>query len=152
MEPKYLAVTTRGYGNSKFLDYLTDFSEGLIGNNNGMDAIEHTNFLNSGLMVLQNSRWGEITRRIFEGMACGKLVITDRLSESTGLSEIFIENKDIVYYDSMVDCIEKINYYNENKEERESIAKSGMLKVLDNYTQINVVDKIIYAWKNYQLV
>ena len=152
IEPKYLAVTTRGYGNSQFLDYLTAYSDGLVGNKNGMGAEDHTIFLNSGLMVLQNSRWGEITRRIFEGMACGKLVITDRLSESTGLSEIFIENKDIVYYDSMIDCIEKINYYNENKEERESIAKSGMLKVLDNYTQINVVDKIIYAWKNYQLV
>ena len=29
---------------------------------------EHTEFLNSGLMVVQKSRWGEITRRIFEGM------------------------------------------------------------------------------------
>jgi len=152
IEPQYVAVTSRGYGNSEFLDYLTRWAEGGIGNRNGMDAKEHTNFLNSGLMVVQNSRWREITRRIFEGMACGKMVLTDRLLEETGLSEMFIEGEDIVYYDEMFDCIEKMNYYNENEEERERIAHNGMMKVLHNYTQIQVVDKLIEKWKNYQSV
>ena len=143
IEPKYVAVTTRGYGNSEFLDYLTNWAEGAIGNRNGMLAKEHTEFLNSGMMVIQNSRWKEITRRIFEGMACGKLVITDRLPAETGLSEMFIEGEDIIYYDDMFDCIEKMNYYNENEEERERIAHNGMLKVLHNYTQIQVVDTLI---------
>jgi hypothetical protein len=143
LEPQYVAVTTRGIGNSEFLDYLTRWGEGAIGNKNGMEAIKHTEFLNSGLMVLQNSRWKEITRRIFEGMACGKLVLTDRLSAETGLSDVFIDGEDIVYYDDMFDCIEKLNYYNENEEERERIAHNGMIKVLHNYTQIQVVDKLI---------
>jgi glycosyltransferase involved in cell wall biosynthesis len=149
-EPEYVAVTSRGYGNSEFLDYLTRWAEGGVGNKNGMDAEEHTKFLNSGLMVIQNSRWKEITRRIFEGMACGKLVLTDKLPEETGLSEMFIDGEDIVYYDDMFDCIEKMNYYNENEEERERIAHNGMMKVLHNYTQIQVVDKLIEKWKNYQ--
>ena len=152
IEPQYVAVTSRGYGNSEFLDYLTRWAEGGIGNRNGMDAEEHTKFLNSGLMVVQNSRWKEITRRLFEGMACGKMVLTDRLLEETGLSEMFIEGEDIVYYDEMFDCIEKMNYYNENEEERERIAHNGMMKVLHNYTQIQVVDKLIEKWKNYQSV
>jgi hypothetical protein len=143
LEPQYVAVTTRGIGNSEFLDYLTRWGEGAIGNKNGMEAIKHTEFLNSGLMVIQNSRWKEITRRIFEGMACGKLVLTDRLSAETGLSDVFIDGEDIVYYDDMFDCIEKLNYYNENEEERERIAHNGMIKVLHNYTQIQVVDKLI---------
>jgi len=149
-EPQYVAVTSRGYGNSEFLDYLTRWAEGGVGNKNGMDAKEHTEFLNSGLMVVQNSRWKEITRRIFEGMACGKMVLTDRLPEETGLSEMFIEGEDIVYYDEMFDCIEKMNYYNENEEEREQIAHNGMMKVLHNYTQVQVVDKLIEKWKNSQ--
>jgi hypothetical protein len=152
IEPQYVAVTSRGYGNSEFLDYLTRWGEGAIGNRNGMNAEEHTKFLNSGLMVVQNSRWKEITRRLFEGMACGKMVLTDRLPEETGLSEMFIEGEDIVYYDEMFDCIEKMNYYNENEEERERIAHNGMIKVLHNYTQIQVVDKLIEKWKSYQLV
>ena len=150
LEPKHVAVTTRGIGNSQFLDYLYHWAEGAIGNRNGLDAKEHTEFLNSGLMVIQNSRWKEITRRIFEGMACGKLVLTDNLPPETGLRDMFADGEDIVYYDDMFDCIEKMNYYNENEEERERIAHNGMMKVLHNYTQIQVVDKLIEKWKNYQ--
>jgi glycosyltransferase involved in cell wall biosynthesis len=153
LEPKYVAVTSRGRGGSQFLDYLTNWAEGAVGNQNGMDAKEHTEFLNSGLMVIQNSRHKEITRRIFEAMACGKMVLTDRLNESTGLSQMFIDGEDIIYYDEMFDCIEKMNYYNENEEERERIAHNGMIKVLHNYTQVQVVNKLIEKfelWKNSQ--
>lgn len=146
IKSEYVAVTTRGLGNSAFLDYLTEWAEGAIGNKNGLNAHQHTKFLNSGLMVIQNSRWGEITRRIFEGMACGKLVLTDRLDVSRGLEELFIDGVDIVYYNDMFDCIEKMNFYNENEQEREKIAYNGMMKVLHNYTQIQVVDKLIEKW------
>jgi hypothetical protein len=149
IEPKYVAVTSRGRGGSEFLDYLTNWAEGAIGNRNGMGPKEHTEFLNSGIMVIQNSRHKEITRRLFEGMACGKLVLTDNLPPETGLRDIFIEGEDIVYYDDMFDCIEKMNYYNENEEERERIAHNGMMKVLHNYTQIQVVDKLIEKWTKY---
>ena len=149
LEPNYVAVTTRGFGNSQFLDYLTNWAEGAVGNRNGLGPKEHTEFLNSGLMVIQNSRWKEITRRIFEAMACGKMVLTDRLPEETGLSEMFIDGEDIVYYDEMFDCIEKMNYYNENEEERERIAHNGMMKVLHNYTQIQVVNKLIENYESF---
>ena len=152
LEPKYVAVTTRGLGNSEFLDYITNWAEGSIGNKGGMGALDHTEFLNTGLMVIQNSRWKEITRRIFEGMACGKLVITDRLPIETKLQELFIEGEDIIYYDDMFDCIEKMNYYTDNEDERERIAHNGMIKVLHNYTQVQVVDKLIEKWKSYQSV
>ena len=149
LESQYVAVTTRGLGNSQFLDYLTNWAEGAVGNRNGLGPKEHTEFLNRGLMVIQNSRWKEITRRLFEGMACGKMVLTDRLPDETGLSEMFVEGEDIVYYDEMFDCIEKMNYYNENEEERERIAHNGMMKVLHNYTQIQVVNKLIENYESF---
>lgn len=152
LEPKYVAVTSRGRGGSQFLDYLTNWAEGVIGNQNGMGPKEHTEFLNSGLMVIQNSRHKEITRRIFEGMACGKMVLTDRLDVSKGLEELFIDGHEIVLYNDMFDCIEKMNFYNENEEERERIAYNGMAKVIANHTQIQIVDKLIEKWKNYQSV
>jgi spore maturation protein CgeB len=61
---------------------------------------------------------------------------------------MFIDGEDIVYYDEMFDCIEKMNYYNENEEERERIANNGMMKVLHKYTQVQVVDTLI---KKYEL-
>lgn len=153
-EPQYVGVTSRGRGGSQFLDYLTEWADGAIGNKNGMDYKEHTEFLNSGLMVIQNSRWGEITRRIFEGMACKKLVLTDRLNDSKRLHELFEEGKEIVFYDDLEDCINKLNYYHENQQEREEIAEQGYQKVLNNYTQVQVVDKLLEKfeeWKRNQL-
>jgi len=148
LEAEYVAVTTRGMGGSQFLDYLTQWADGAVGNRNGMEGLEHTKFLNKGLMVVQNSRWGEITRRIFEAMACGKMVLTDRLSDNKKLHELFIDGQDIVYYETgnIFDCVEKMNYYNENEVERERIANNGMQKVLENHTQTQIVDKLIQKY------
>ena len=151
VKPEYIAVTTRGVGNSEFLDVLTEHGGGTIGNQNGLDSEQHTEFLNKGLMVIQNSRWGEVTRRIFEGMACGKLVLCDRLEKSKKLDELFVDGEDIVYYDDMVDCINKMNEYSADDKERERIAKNGYQKVLKNHTQVQRVDFIIEKyneWKN----
>ena len=118
-----------------------------------MEAPEHTEFLNKGLMVVQHSRWGEVTRRIFEGMACGKMVLCDRLDKSKKLDELFVDGEDIVYYNDMIDCIEKMNKYSEDKVERDRIAKNGYDKVLKNHTQKQRVDFIIdkyNEWKNSQ--
>jgi spore maturation protein CgeB len=78
-------------------------------------------------------------------MVCGKMVITDKLPPNKKLHELLIEGEDIIYYDpnDMFGCIEKMNYYNENEEERERIAHNGMQKVLQNYTQVQIVDKLI---------
>jgi len=148
--PEYVGVTTRGTGNSELLDTLTQHGGGTIGNKNGLDAKEHTEFLNKGLMVIQNSRWGEVTRRIFEGMACGKLVLCDRLHENKKLHELFIDGEDIVYYDDMIDCITKMNRYSEDNIERERIAKNGYNKVLKNHTQKQRVDFILKKYKEWK--
>ena len=149
-EPEFVAVTTRGKGGSEFLDTLTEHGQGTIGNRNNMGPDEHTEFLNKGLMVVQKSRWGEITRRIFEGMACGKLVLCDRLEKSKKLDELFIDGEDIVYYDDIVDCVEKMNYYRENEEERERIANNGFKKVLENHTQKQRVEFILNKYKEWK--
>jgi hypothetical protein len=146
----YVAVSSRGQGHSEFLDTLVNISDGQIINKRGYLGEDHGKFLCSGLIVLQNSRFNEITRRIFEGIACGKLVITDRLPLNTKIEELLEDKKHIVYYDSIEDCIEKINYYAINSEEREIIAKNGREHVLNNFTQKQVVDKIIEQWKNYK--
>ena len=148
-EPQYIAVSSRGAGSSEILDMLANHYEGQVINKNGWEGEEHTKFLNSGKIVTQHSRWGEITRRIFEGMACGKLVITDRLSKETMLENLFVDGEDIILYDDLLDCAEKIAYYNENDNEREFIAQSGYLKVLQAHTQVQRVDIILEQWKNY---
>jgi hypothetical protein len=147
---EYVAVSSRGMGSSEILDTLTNHYEGQILNKNGWDGIEHTKFLNSGKIIIQHSRWGEITRRIFEGMACGKLVITDKLSKEKLLEDLFTDGEDIILYEDLLDCANKISYYNEHDEERKRIALNGYNKVLNFHTQIQRTDLIIEKWKNSQ--
>lgn len=107
---------------------------------------DHPKRLNMGRMVFQCSQHGEITRRIFEGMACGKMVITDRLRAETRIEDIFVHGEDIVYYDSPQDAIDKINYYTNHPEERERIAANGMAKVYAEHTctqRVDVLEDVI---------
>ncbi len=145
--------STRGAGGSEFMDFLSAIMPDKFINANRLIGTEYGIFLSNGLITIQNSRHKEITRRIFEGMACGSLVITDRLSEDTHISDLFEENVDIVYYDSLPDCISKINYYlsSEGLPKLYSIAINGHNKVLENHTQKQRVNKIIEKWKEHSL-
>ncbi len=146
--------STRGQGGSNLMDYLTQIMPDKFINRNGMSGEEYGDFLNSGFIVLQHSRWQEITRRVFEGMACGKLVITDKLPDNTHLDDLFTEGEDIVYYSSVHECISKINYYlsNEGKQEAIRIANNGYIKVTGNHTQAQRVDELIKYYNEWQIV
>lgn len=115
---------------------------------------DHAVRLNMGNMVFQCSQHKEVTRRIFEGMACGRLVLTDRLPLETGMSEMFVDGEDIVYYDNAIDAAAKIRYYAANPEEMQRIAKNGYDKVMAEHTQVqrcNVIEACIEAAKETML-
>ena len=83
-------------------------------------------------------------------MACKKLVLCDRLAKSKRLHELFQEGEEIVFYDDIVDCVNKMNYYVENPEERERIANNGYEVVTEYHTQKQRVDFIIKKWKEWR--
>lgn len=149
-EIKYAAVCSRGM--NCCADIIDNIARKLpydIINKNGWEGSAHNDFLNSGHIVLQQSRYGEITRRIFEGMAAGKMVLTDRLHLARNINVLFNENEDIVYYDNEADCVKKILYYTINSKERERIAKNGYNKVLAEHTVTQRVDFIIKMWERH---
>ena len=144
--------STRGPGGSHLMDHLSSIMPDKFINRNGLSGYEYGDFLNSGFIVFQHSRWQEITRRIFEGMACGKLVITDKLPDYTMIDELFTENEDIVYYSNVSECISKINYYisEEGKVEALKIAENGFNKVINNHTQVQRVESIIKKYSEWK--
>jgi hypothetical protein len=101
---------------------------------------DHGKFLNRGKIVFQCSQHREVTRRIFEGMACGKMVLTDRLPEGTHLEQLFEDGKDIVYYDSIEDAVAKAKYYLEHDDERKRIAANGMVKTWKDHSVTARID------------
>lgn len=147
--------STRGEGGSLFMNHLSHIMPDKFINKNGMIGPEYGAFLNRGKITLQNSRFGEITRRIFEGAACDTMVLSDKLSEETNINSLFTDGKDIVYYDGYPDCVAKINYYlsPEGELERQRIAHNGFLNVRNNHTQVQRVNLIIEKyneWKSSQ--
>lgn len=139
-QPQFDCVTTCGSRGAGLTDQIKQALGDRFNNERYFYGADHATRLNMGKMVFQCSQYKEITRRIFEGMACGKMVITDRLPVETGLSDMFIEGHDIVYYDNANDAIDKIRYYANHDDEREFIASNGFSKVMASHTQVQRCD------------
>lgn len=99
-------------------------------------------------IVFNKSAAGEINMRVFETLACGSFLLTDRLKPEVGLEEIFEDKKHLVLYDNEKDLLEKINYYLTHETEREEIAYNGYKEVLSNHTYEHRVEEILNLVKN----
>ncbi|MBC7227531.1 MAG: glycosyltransferase [Thermoflexales bacterium] len=92
-------------------------------------------------IVFNCSIAGDVTMRIFEGAACGALVLTD--SVANGLEELFEIGREIVVYRDDADLMEKIAYYLAHEEEREAIARAGQQRTLREHTYLHRMRKLV---------
>ena len=75
----------------------------------------------------------DVNMRVFEIMACGCFLQTNRISNN-GLEDLFIEGKHLVTYKNDRQLLELIEYYLENDKEREMIARQGYELVTKKHT------------------
>jgi glycosyltransferase involved in cell wall biosynthesis len=92
-------------------------------------------------IVFNTSINGDVTMRLFEGAACGAMVLTD--STSNGLGELFGIDREIVVYQNDADLIDKITYYLTQADERIAIARAGYDRVQAQHTYQHRVQKIL---------
>jgi glycosyltransferase involved in cell wall biosynthesis len=64
----------------------------------------------------------DLIARVFEGLAMGRLVVTNRVPD---LSRFFQEDEHLIAFSSLGEATEKIMYYLNSPEETEEIAKAG---------------------------
>jgi spore maturation protein CgeB len=69
--------------------------------------------------------------RLFEVTGVGSCLLTDN---KKNLGELFDINSEIVVYDSVEDCIEKVTWLMEHEDDRKSIALCGQQKTLQFHT------------------
>ncbi|NKI20692.1 glycosyltransferase family 1 protein [Paenibacillus dendritiformis] len=69
--------------------------------------------------------------RLFEGMGCGALILTDDTPEQSALFENGVH---YVLYDSKKDMLEKLQYYLSHPDEATKIAAEGQRHVVRNHT------------------
>jgi hypothetical protein len=139
---KNICLTTCG-DRGEVTRYMKDSLKDNFVNRRFVTQNDHAEFLSSGTIVFQESKHKEITRRLMEGAALGKLVLADRPSKDTNYYEVFTEDEEIVWYDSKEDALEKAKYYLERPEECKRIGQNARKKVLNEHTCSARVKKLI---------
>jgi spore maturation protein CgeB len=69
--------------------------------------------------------------RLFEATGVGSCLLTDN---KENMNELFRCGDEVVVYDSIDECIEKVRWLFENENERVKIAKSGQERTLKTHT------------------
>jgi glycosyltransferase involved in cell wall biosynthesis len=95
----------------------------------------------SSKMIFNKSILNELNMRVFEALASGSMLVTDRIQN--GLTELFPEGKDLECYSSDEELISKLNYYLRNATERETIATHGRQTVMEQHTYDHRAQQII---------
>lgn len=100
----------------------------------------------SSCKILLNDHWEDMkeedfpSNRLFDALACGTFVISDKIPSADTIFE-----GSIVTYDDAEDLNEKIDYYLAHEEERVKLAQKGQKIVLENHTFDNRVEEILSA-------
>ncbi len=92
-------------------------------------------------IVFNTSIAGDVTMRIFEGTACGALVITDAVAN--GLDELFEIGRELVVYQDDEKLLGLIDHYLAQEEERAAIATAGQRRTLAEHTYAHRAQRIL---------
>lgn len=92
-------------------------------------------------IVFNTSIAGDVTMRLFEGTACGALVLTDQTQN--GLTDLFSLGQEIVTYKDDEDMMRKIEYYLVHDNERNTIAHAGQTRTLANHTYTHRIQQML---------
>ncbi len=85
-----------------------------------------------------------IPQRVFDILSCGGFCLTNYQKE---IDEYFVDGEELVMYRSMEDLENKIQYYLENEEEREKIARQGQEAIKKRFLLYDCFVKMLKSFK-----
>ena len=88
---------------------------------------------NSTQITFNCSLNGDLNMRVFEVMAAGGFLVTDRLSPQSGLNILFRRGEDFIDYDNLDDLLAKLKHYLAHPGECLKIAKAGQTAYLKSH-------------------
>ncbi|HEX2171884.1 MAG TPA: glycosyltransferase [Dehalococcoidia bacterium] len=83
-------------------------------------------------IVVNDAIGGDLNMRVFEALASGALLITNRIEN--GLFDLFRDREHLVTFASIPEAIDAVDYYLTHEEERRRIAAAGRAEVLARHT------------------
>ena len=90
-------------------------------------------------ITLRSIRTG-IPLRALDIMGCGGFLLSNYQEE---LKEFFSEDKELVMFYSLEDCLEKIDYYLDHEDERKHIATAGRKAVEEKFSYKDQLVKLL---------
>jgi len=105
------------------------------------DPMEVGRVYSQSRVVVNTSIAGDVTMRVFEGAACGALVMTDCVAN--GLDSLFEIGRELVTYADDSDMLKKTAYYLTHEEERLRIALAGQQRALAQHTYAHRAQAIL---------
>jgi hypothetical protein len=79
--------------------------------------------------------------RLYEATGMGACLVTDRRDN---LAQLFDPHREVVVYDSVDDCIDKVRYLLEHEAERAEIAAAGQRRTLGEHTYAHRMEEVAY--------
>ncbi len=104
---------------------------------------EASRIYNQARLAFNVSIHGDVNLRVFEGTACGALVLND--SAANGLAELFEIGRELVLYQDDADLFDKVAYYLAHDTEREQMAQAGQARTLGQHTIQHRAARIVEA-------
>jgi hypothetical protein len=92
-------------------------------------------------IVFNSSIDGDLNMRVFEALASGSMLVTDRIEN--GQAELFQDRVHLVEYSDDRDLLSQVEYYLERDEERERIARAGFERVMAQHTYAHRCQSIL---------
>jgi hypothetical protein len=84
---------------------------------------------------------GDLNMRVFEAMAAGALLITDRIAN--GLEQMFTDGEHLILYQEESDLLDKLRHYLADDVARASVAEAGMNLVLRKHTYSRRIEEML---------
>jgi hypothetical protein len=100
------------------------------------------------LINLNCSLNGDLNLRVFEVLSSGGFLLTDRLSEESGLELLFNDGEHLVCFKNEKDLLEKIGYFLGHPDEAKEIARNGYEEFKRNHTPEKKIRELMdYVFK-----
>lgn len=96
-----------------------------------------------------NCRLKQMKGRMTEIALCCGFVLSEYVP---GINEVFCIDEEIAVFHTKKDLLEKIKYYLEHEEERESIAEGGYLRALRDYEISTAIPRLINRIEDFKKV
>ena len=139
-----ICVTTCGHDRPLLKEFTDIFGDRFVSKR--VLPQDNADFYNSGTFTYQYARWNEITRRIFEAGGCGNAIITNRLSEDSGIYELFPEDECVAYFSTPQEAYEKMARLYEDDEYRNKLSSNIYKTIIEKHLAKHRAKKILEAY------